>query len=666
MAKQSPHTSLVMKLIKENKFKEAHEYVLLNLEQDSNHIESLYFGSVCARYLKNYQQSNDYLERLLTLSPDMGRAYQELGHLNRDRGSLELAAGYYRQACEMNPALISSWQFLYDYYKDIGKKDASSHALEQLENLKSLPNTLLYINQILYEGKLSEAEKMCRDFLKKDPKNTEAMSILSEIASKLGYLEDAEFLLENAVNFEPNNSELRKKYLIILRKRQKFSKAMIQAEYLCKNFPKNLSFKAQMAIEIMQNGDYEKAIEIFDSILKKAPNDPNTLTSKGHALKTFGNNIDAIKSYKLAHKAKPDHGEAYFSLANLKTYSFKTSEIALMKNQLENVNLLSKDRVYFHFALAYALEKEGEYEEAFSHLEKGNEIKKINNRYSIKGMKDEIHSQIQICDSNFFSSHGEGGLNKNDPIFILGLPRSGSTLIEQILASHSQIDGTLELPNILSMAHGLRGHDRLSNEGKYPSVLKSLTKDQRKEMGLEYITDTFIHRDKAPRFTDKMPNNFRHIGLIHLILPNAKIIDARRYPLDCCFSIYKQLFAQGQEFSYGLEEIGNYYRNYIDLMDHWNRVLPGKILKVNNEDIINDLEGQVKRIIDYLELPFEKECISFYNTKRSVRTASSEQVRKPINKDGVERWKPYSKKLKPLVDCLGEELLKPEDIALIN
>ena len=666
MTKQSPHTSLVIKLIKENKFEEAHKYVLLNLRQDSNHIESLYFGSVCARYLKNYQQSNDYLERLLALSPDMGRAYQELGHLSRDRGNLEIAAGYYRQACEMNPALISSWQFLYDYYKDIGKKDASSHALEQLENLKSLPNTLLYISQILYEGKLSEAEKMCRDFLKKDPKNTEAMSILSEIASKLGYLEDAEFLLENAVNFEPNNSELRKKYLIILRKRQKFSKAMIQAEYLCKTFPKNLSFKAQMAIEIMQNGDYEKAIEIFDSILKKAPNDPNTLTSKGHALKTFGNNIDAIESYKLAHKAKPDHGEAYFSLANLKTYSFKTSEIASMKNQLENINLLSKDRVHFHFALAYALEKEGEYEEAFSHLEKGNEIKKINNRYSINGMKDEIQSQIQICDSNFFSSHGEGGLNKNDPIFILGLPRSGSTLIEQILASHSQIDGTLELPNILSMAHSLRGHDKLANQGKYPSVLKSLTKDQRKEMGLEYIKDTFMHRDKAPRFTDKMPNNFRHIGLIHLILPNAKIIDARRYPLDCCFSIYKQLFAQGQEFSYGLEEIGSYYRNYIDLMDHWNRVLPGKILKVNNEDIINDLEGQVKRIIDYLELPFEEECISFYNTKRSVRTASSEQVRKPINKDGLERWKPYSKKLKPLVDCLGEGLLKSEDIALIN
>ena len=666
MTKPVLHTSAVIKLIKENRFEEAYSYILLNLENDSNHIESLYFGAVCSRYLKNFNQSKEYLERLLLLSPDMGRAYQELGHLSRDRGNLERASGYYRQACEMNPALIASWQFLFDFYKDIEKKEAAGHAFEQLQYLKSLPNILLHINQILYEGKLAEAEKMCRDFLKKDPKNTEAMSILSEIASRLGYLEDAEFLLENAVNFDPNNSELRKKYLIVLRKRQKFSKAMLQAEYLCKTFPKNLSFKAQMAIEIMQNGDYEKAIEIFDSILKKAPNDPNTLTSKGHALKTFGKNISAIESYKLAHTAKPDHGEAYFSLANLKTYSFKTSEITTMKNQLKNINLLSKDRVYFHFALAYALEKEGEYEEAFSHLEKGNEIKKINNRYSIKRMNDEIQSQIEVCNSSFFSSHGVGGVEKNDPIFILGLPRSGSTLIEQILASHSQIDGTLELPNILSMAHSLRGNDRLTNKGEYPSILKSLSTEQRKEMGLQYINDTLMHRGKAPRFTDKMPNNFRHIGLIHLILPNAKIIDARRYSLDCCFSIYKQLFAQGQEFSYGLEEIGSYYKNYIDLMDHWNKVLPGKILKVNNEDIINDLESQVKRIIDYLGLPFEEECISFHNTKRSVRTASSEQVRKPINKDGMERWKPYSKKLKPLVSSLGEGLLKSEDVALIN
>lgn len=281
-------------------------------------------------------------------------------------------------------------------------------------------------------------------------------------------------------------------------------------------------------------------------------------------------------------------------------------------------------------------------------------------------MNDEIQSQIEVCNSSFFSSHGVGGVEKNDPIFILGLPRSGSTLIEQILASHSQIDGTLELPNILSMAHSLRGNDRLTNKGEYPSILKSLSTKQREEMGLQYINDTLMHRGKAPRFTDKMPNNFRHIGLIHLILPNAKIIDARRYSLDCCFSIYKQLFAQGQEFSYGLEEIGSYYKNYIDLMDHWNKVLPGKILKVNNEDIINDLESQVKRIIDYLGLPFEEECISFHNTKRSVRTASSEQVRKPINKDGMERWKPYSKKLKPLIGSLGEGLLNSEDVALIN
>jgi hypothetical protein len=228
------------------------------------------------------------------------------------------------------------------------------------------------------------------------------------------------------------------------------------------------------------------------------------------------------------------------------------------------------------------------------------------------------------------------------------------------------IDGTLELPNILSMAQSLRGDDIYGKLGNYPKSMQSLTLEEREAFGQKFIDDTKMHRKEAPFFTDKMPNNFRHIGLIHLIMPNAKIIDARRYPLDCCFSMFKQLFAQGQEFSYGLAEAGSYYRSYVKLMDHWEQVLPGKILRVNNEDVINDLEGQVIRILNYLELPFEKSCISFHETKRSVRTASSEQVRKPVNKEGMERWKPYSKNLKPLVESLGKDLLKPEDIALIN
>ena len=390
------------------------------------------------------------------------------------------------------------------------------------------------------------------------------------------------------------------------------------------------------------------------------------MTSKGHAEKTLGKTDKAIESYKSAYKIKNDHGEAYFSLSNLKTYKFSDKELDVMKNQLKRVDLTLKDKAYFHFALAQGCEAIGDYEEAFKNLDMGNKIKKEQSKYTIEKMNKELQAQIDVCDEKFFEKLGNGGHDANDPIFILGLPRAGSTLIEQILASHSMVDGTLELPNILSMAQSFRGDDIYGNLGNYPKTMKSLTLEKRQELGKSFIDDTRIHRKNAPRFTDKMPNNFRHIGLIHLILPNAKIIDARRYPLDCCFSMFKQLFAQGQEFTYGLAEAGNYYNSYVKLMNHWNKVLPNKILRVNNEDIIDDLEGQVKRMLDFLELPFEESCIKFYETDRSVRTASSEQVRKPINKSGMDRWKPYAKNLKTLVDNLDEDLLKPEDIALIN
>jgi hypothetical protein len=281
-------------------------------------------------------------------------------------------------------------------------------------------------------------------------------------------------------------------------------------------------------------------------------------------------------------------------------------------------------------------------------------------------MNEEFESQIKICDQEFFDKLGKGGCQSTDPIFILGLPRSGSTLIEQILASHSMIDGTLELPNILSLAHSLRGDDVYGIKGNYPKIMQDFTEEQRINLGKSFINDTQIHRKDAPMFTDKMPNNFRHIGLIHLILPNAKIIDARRYPLDCCFSMFKQLFAQGQEFTYGLTEAANYYNGYVKLMNHWDKVLPGKVLRVNNEDVIDDLEGQVRKILDFLNIPFEESCISFHETNRSVRTASSEQVRQPINKKGQNRWKPYAKHLKPLINALDSNLVKQEDINLIN
>ena len=652
--------------VKEGSFERALDLLKIILKEHPDHIDSLYLAAVASRYLRQFDNSKQYINELLLNAPDMARAYQELGHLNRDMGDEEQAIVHYRQACELNPALMAGWKFLYQYFVKNNNKPAADHALEQINKLQSLPGVLLYIDQILNEGRLGMAEAKCRAFLKENPTHTYAMSLLAEIANRLGYFDDAEFLLEKAVEFKPDDGDLRMKYAAILRKKQKFTKTLEQVNILCDKYPDNLTYQAQKASETMQNGDHEGAITLLDDILSKNPYNFSTLTSKGHAQKTLGRTDQAIKSYQSAYEIKPDHGEAFFSLANLKTYSFTSNELDNMRKQVERVDLSLRDKAYFHFALAQGCEVNGEHDEAFFHLERGNKIKNDQSQYSIERMEKELKAQETICNESFFKDLGSGGYDAKDPIFILGLPRAGSTLIEQILASHSMVDGTLELPNILSIAQSLRGEDIYGKLGNYPKSMESLTLEQRETLGKGYIEDTRMHRKEAPRFTDKMPNNFRHIGLIHLILPNAKIIDARRYPLDCCFSMFKQLFAQGQEFSYGLAEAGSYYNSYIKLMDHWNGVLPGKVLKVNNEDVIEDLEGQVRRMLEFLELPYEEECISFYETDRLVRTASSEQVRKPINKDGMERWKPYSKNLRPLVDSLDEGLLKPEDIAMIN
>ena len=659
-------TSKAADAIKRGDNIEAMRLLKSNLKKDQNHIDSLYLAAVSSRYLKNYDDSKKYIESLLTNAPDMGRAYQELGHLNRDSGNEEDSIKHYRQACELNPALPSSWKALYSYFKKNENKPAADHAYMQMNTLETMPNTLLFISQILNEGKLGIAEEKCREFLKQYPTNTYAMSLLSDIADRLGYFDDAEFLLESAVKLSPSDGELRMKYAMILRKKQKFAKTMEQVNILCEKFPENLSYQAQKASEIMQNGDHKAAIDLFDDILKKNPYNFSILTSKGHAQKTLGESDRAINSYQTAYQVKQDHGEAFFSLANLKTYEFSKNELNIMREQLQRVDLTMRDKAYFHFALAQGCEAVGEYDEAFFHLDSGNKIKNKQSKYSIERMDKELQAQIDVCDELFFEKHGQGGHETKDPIFILGLPRAGSTLIEQILASHSMIDGTLELPNILSMAQSLRGDDIYGKEGNYPKSMENLSLEKRIAMGEKFISDTSMHRNEAPRFTDKMPNNFRHIGLIHLIMPNAKIIDARRYPLDCCFSMFKQLFAQGQEFTYGLTEAGSYYKSYIKLMNHWDQVLPNKILRVNNEDIIDDLEGQVVKMLNFLELPFEESCITFYETDRSVRTASSEQVRKPINKAGMDRWKPYAKYLGPLLDGLGTELVKPEDIELIK
>ncbi|WP_026941331.1 tetratricopeptide repeat-containing sulfotransferase family protein [Hellea balneolensis] len=627
------------------------------LKDSPKDIEGLYMKAVSARYLKDYSLAEKTLAELKTIQPNFGRALQEEGHLSRDQGLFDAALSAYQKACRANPALMASWKSQADILSRKGLRQEAYKANFQAEHLSKLPQELLTVTHLIHEGKLLKAEELCRFFLQKKPHHIEAMRLLADIGSRFGVFNDADFLLESAIEFAPDNIQLHLDYIQILRKRQKFAAALEQAEGLYKRDPENPVFQSHLAIESMQTGDHERAFALFEDVLERIPNDPVTLTSRGHAFKTFGKHDDAVESYRAAYRAKADHGDAYFGLANLKTYEFTDGEVDQMRTLTERTGTGFMDRVNLFFSLGKALEDRKDYAAAFEQYKQGNDLKSFESRYKAADMTEELEGQARICTAELFEKQGGKGFAAPDPIFIVGLPRAGSTLLEQIIASHSQVDGTLELPNILSLSYHLRGRERAKINGRYPGILHDLTEDQLKTFGERFIEDTRIHRKDAPFFIDKMPNNFRHIGLIKLILPNAKIIDARRHPMACCFSGFKQHFAEGQEFTYGLENVGTYYKDYVALMDHWDSVLPGEILRVQYEDVVGDTENQVRRILDYLGLPFEQSCLEFHKTKRSVRTASSEQVRQPIFKSGLEQWRNFEPWLDPLKEALGPEIL---------
>ncbi|KEO92892.1 hypothetical protein EH32_13960 [Erythrobacter litoralis] len=630
------------------------------LDRDALDAEALYLAAVAARYLKDYEAAAGWLDRLHAASPEYGRAWQEAGHLALARGREAEALAAFARATRFNPALEASWREQARLLAASGRKAQAELAARQQQRLARLPRELVAVTNHLAEGRLLRAEELCRHYLRthpqRDANHIEGMRLLAKIGIEFGVLEEAEFLLESALAFAPDDVQLRLDYIDALRRRQNFAKAREEAERLYEHDPESPVFQSRLAIESMAVGDYERGLDLFDKVLEKLPGDPANLTSKGHALKTTGAREEAIESYRAAIAAKPDHGDAWYALANLKTYSFTDAELDAMKEQAARADLSFMDRVHIAFALGKAHEDSGEYAMSFAAYEEGNALKRAQTRYSADAMSEELARQREMVTRELLESRAGAGHDAPDPIFILGLPRAGSTLLEQILASHSQVDGTLELPNILALAHRLRG--RRVGENRYPRVLRELSDEQLEKFGRDFIENTRIHRAGAPFFIDKMPNNFRHIGLIHLILPNAKIIDARRASMDCCFSGFKQLFAEGQEFTYGLTEVGRYYADYVALMDHWDAVLPGKVLRVSHEDVLDDLEGQTRRMLDHLGLPFEQACLDFHRTERAVRTASSEQVRQPINRKGQGAWKPFEPWLDELKEALGE--LAPE------
>jgi tetratricopeptide (TPR) repeat protein len=390
--------------------------------------------------------------------------------------------------------------------------------------------------------------------------------------------------------------------------------------------------------------------------LRDAPHAADIHLSLAHSLKTQGRQAEAIDAYRAATALRPHFGDAYWSLANLKTYRFADEEIARMRAEEAAPATPLVDRYHLCFALGKALEDRGHYAPSWRYYSQGNALKRSESRYRPELIETNTRRQIEVFTRAFLASRAGVGDPAPDPIFIVGLPRAGSTLIEQILASHSQVEGTQELADIPRIVLDLQGRDPDLDDPRYPGVLAGMQGEAFRRLGEKYLRDTRVYRSGKPRFIDKMPNNFRHLGLIHLMLPNATIIDARREPMACCFSNLKQLFAAGQEFAYSIEDIARYYRTYLDLMRHWDDVLPGRVLRVHHEDVVDDLEGSVRRILDFCGLPFEPACLQFHKTERSVRTASSEQVRRPIFRDGLDQWTHYADHLAPLREMLGDAL----------
>ena len=650
----------VQKKIAAGQLEQALAELQLVLDNDSNNPDANYMAAVAYRYQKNYKKAQQHLNTLKDLALDKGRFFQEQGHLYRAQSLSSLALAAYQTACQLNPALIASWKAQAELLHSSGSSAAAQQAQMQVLRLQKLPKALVAVTDLTEQGKLFKAETLCKQYLQQAPTDAEAMRLLADIAFRLGTMEEAEFLLNSAIEFNPDNTQIKIDHIKVLGRRQKFETSMTAAKQLVDTDPANPQFQSVYAIAKMQVGEYADAIKHFNKVLAILPDDSVTHTSKGHALKTWGKNTEAIESYHSAIKSNRSYCEAYYSLANLKTYRFDDAEIDGMLDIEKNEPLTPNNSVYLHFALGKAFEDKKNWDLAFNYYEKGNRVKKLQSSYSAEKMTEELLSQRSFFNKENIELLGRDGYPDAAPIFIVGLPRAGSTLLEQILSSHSMVDGTLELPDMLAIAQKLHRKGRLKADVGYPEIIECLSAGERYALGKQYIDETKVHRGDAPFFIDKMPNNFRHIGLIKMILPNAKIIDARRFSVACCFSGFKQLFAEGQEFTYSIDDIGQYYNDYVTLMMHWDNEMPDDVLRVLYEDVTDNIEVQVKRILDYCGLPFEEACLAFHKTERAVRTASSEQVRQPLYKSGVDQWRNFEAHLQPLIHKLAPVIGKSD------
>jgi len=599
--------------------------------------------------------AREILEPLAAEQPRVVPVHLELAIARAESGELAAAVDSLRRALALNPESADAWRLLADYLDAQGNAPAADEARGRYLKAATQDPRLLAAAAALVENDLPKADARLRAHLTAYPTDVAALRMQAEVAGRLRRYADAEALLAECLRLAPGFDAARHNYAVVLNRAAKPAAALPHIELLLAREPRNLSYLNLKAAILANLGEYDAAIEVYRTVLDVQPRQPKIWMSYGHALKTEGRTAQSIAAYRRAIEMQPSLGEAYWSLANLKTYRFSEAEVAAMRAALKRADATAEDRLHFEFALGKAFEDAGGFEESFRHYAKGSAMRRQNHPYSAERNTRFVAGSRRLFTPEFFAARAGRGSSACDPIFIVGLPRSGSTLIEQILASHSQVEGTVELPDLPQIARELAGHDE--DGDAFLRAVESLDPEGTAALAERYLDSTRVHRKRgAPFFIDKMPNNCLYVGLIELLLPRARIIDARRHPLGSCFSAFKQHFSRGQNFTYDLADLGSYYRDYVGLMAHFDAVLPGRVHRVFYEAMIEDTEREVRRLLDYCGLPFEAGCLKFYENDRPVRTASSEQVRRPIFREGLDQWVHYEPWIGPLKAALGPVL----------
>jgi predicted Zn-dependent protease len=603
------------------------------------------------------QLALEILEPLAREQTRSAPAHLELAIAQGEAGRPAEAVAALRRALQLKPDSADAWRLLADQLDLTGDSGGADHARARYLGAATKDPRLMEAAALLVENELPHAEARLRAHLARYPTDVAALRMLAEVAARLRRYADAQTLLERCLELSPSFDAARHNYAVVLNRQGKAAGAVPQVDALLAKEPRNPGYLNLKASVLANLGNYAESIGVYEAVLKDFPRQPKIWMSYGHSLKTAGRQEDSVAAYRRAIAMQPALGEAYWSLANLKTFRFSDADVLALRGALERDDLSDEDRLHFEFSLAKALEDTGSYEQSFVHYSKGNAMRGRLQPYSAEESTRYVNRCKRQYTVDFFGARESVGASSAEPIFIIGLPRAGSTLLEQILSSHSLVEGTMELPSLPQIARGLVGRDERDHEAPFFDAVAALDAAELRGLGEQYLAATRHYRKTgAPFFVDKMPNNWLYIGLIHLILPNAKIIDARRHPLGCCFSAFKQHFARGQNFSYDLQDLGGYYRDYVDLMAHIDTALPGRVHRVFYESTIEDTEAEVRRLLDYCALPFEEQCLRFYENERAVRTASSEQVRRPIFRDGMDQWRHFEPWLGPLKEALGPVL----------